>query len=360
MKKTTGTKQWSDASWNLQTGCENGCRYCYARNILETWLRRTKNWLEPVPLRANRRMPRRKTVMFPTTHDICPSNIDAAVSAIEGLLRNENRILIVSKPRLKCIKRIVESIDSESAQKVMFRFTIGSDDDEVLKFWEPNAPSFQDRLSSLKLAFDKGFRTSVSMEPMLDAKNISRLVGKVIPFVTNTIWMGTMGLTCVPKDLGAARDLIAMNQTPEKLKAIHEELLAEYGPEKLRWKDSYCKLIGVTHERDDWHSPVPLNLDPDELVKEINKHLDRGFWSYRYNVHPACRAYCYEDKKGYWLGNDVEGDYVDAKSLLERLRAMPDDPTPKEKYQDRETIERVGQKMWATIEPFEITVEDGE
>ena len=31
-KKISGTKEWSIASVNCVTGCENDCRYCYARH----------------------------------------------------------------------------------------------------------------------------------------------------------------------------------------------------------------------------------------------------------------------------------------------------------------------------------------
>jgi len=79
--------------------------------------------------------------------------------------------------------------DTAYKENIPFRFPIGSCDTETLKFWEPNAPSFEERFSSLKLAYHKGFNTSVSSKPILDT-NIFQLVETLLPFVTDAIWIG--------------------------------------------------------------------------------------------------------------------------------------------------------------------------
>ena len=65
------------------------------------------------------------------------------------------------------IKKIIARFQ-EYQGLMQFRFTITSLNDKLLKFWEPNAPLFQERVSSLMFAFKNGFRTSVSIEPFLD------------------------------------------------------------------------------------------------------------------------------------------------------------------------------------------------
>lgn len=52
--------------------------------------------------------------------------------------------------------------------QMQLRFTIASVNDETLAFWEPKAPRFGERLESLRYAFRRGYRTSVSVEPFLD------------------------------------------------------------------------------------------------------------------------------------------------------------------------------------------------
>ena len=128
--------------------------------------------------------------MFPTTHDISPENLEVNLEGIAHVLNRGHDILIVSKPHLECIKAICDKFIAFK-DKILFRFTIGSASDKVLKFWEPNAPDFCERLASLKHAFECGFETSVSCEPMLDER-IEDVVTKVEPYVTDAIWIGKM------------------------------------------------------------------------------------------------------------------------------------------------------------------------
>ena len=75
-------------------------------------------------------------------------------------------------------------------KQVMFRLTITSDQNPVLAYWEPHAPPFEERLAGLKLLFEKGYQTSVSMEPFL-SDPIS-VVTAIEPYITESIWIGTM------------------------------------------------------------------------------------------------------------------------------------------------------------------------
>jgi hypothetical protein len=127
-------------------------------------------------------------VMFPSSHDITPNNLNESLTFISNILNAGNKILIVSKPHLECIKAICKQFKNNK-NKILFRFTIGSVDDVVLKFWEPGAPDFKERYECLKYAFKKGFQTSVSCEPMLD-NNIDNVIKKVSKYVTETIWLG--------------------------------------------------------------------------------------------------------------------------------------------------------------------------
>lgn len=130
--------------------------------------------------------------MFPSTHDlfeISPFK-EACMTVLGRLLESDNEVLVTTKPRLIVIQEIIERF-GDFKEKMQFRFTITSDDDRLLKFWEPNAPNYEERLSSLKLAFQKKFKTSISVEPFLDY-DPTRLFKTITPFVTESIWMGKM------------------------------------------------------------------------------------------------------------------------------------------------------------------------
>jgi len=186
-------------------------------------------------------------VMFPSTHDLTPGNMIPCMKAIRLMLNHGHRLLIVSKPHLECIEAISREYGS-FRDKIMFRFTIGSDDDSVLKFWEPNAPSFHERLCSLELAYKAGFQTSISCEPMLD-DHVERLVDVLLPFVTDAVWIGKMN---------QLRQRISINGDDENVSQRAEELIRSQSKERsisiyqalgnnrlVKWKESIKKDIGI-------------------------------------------------------------------------------------------------------------------
>lgn len=130
-------------------------------------------------------------IMFPGTHDITKDNFEACYIVLEKLLKAGNRVLIVSKPRPELIEKICVDFE-EYKRNMLFRFTIGSINDGILSFWEPNAPSYEERMKALLFVYKNGFRTSVSIEPMLDADHIEDLVNDLSDFINHSIWIGTM------------------------------------------------------------------------------------------------------------------------------------------------------------------------
>jgi DNA repair photolyase len=177
-------------------------------------------------------------VMFPSSHDIfdLPEYEDACFTVLEKLLKSGNDVLITTKPRFAVIKKIEKDF-SKFKDQIQFRFTITSSDNDLLQFWEPNAPLFEERLKSLQYAFRKGYKTSVSIEPFLDY-DPQPLVTKISPFVTESIWLGIMNY--IPrknlrKDEIPYYDSIRENYCDEHLKEIYDTL--HLSP-KIRWKDS--------------------------------------------------------------------------------------------------------------------------
>jgi hypothetical protein len=67
--------------------------------------------------------------------------------------------------------------------KCSFGTTLVLASQEDADFWEPNAPSIADRIEALKAAHEKGIKTWVSMEPVIDPAQAIRLVKELHPFV---------------------------------------------------------------------------------------------------------------------------------------------------------------------------------
>jgi len=243
-------QDWTDSKNNVNfcKGCENDCIYCYSKPGINFRCKVEKgHWHEMIKDPEKVKMKRNLhdgLVGFPSTHDITPSNIDAYLSILGNLLLAGNEVLIVSKPRIDCIKRICDACYFFK-DKILFRFTIGAMDDKILSFWEPKAPEYQERKECLGYAFEHGFRTSVSMEPMLDTPNIEVLIKDLNPLVSKDIWLGTMNhLAQIRK--GADERLIQEigiienNQRPEMLAAIYNTYKDN---SKIKWKTDAWKII---------------------------------------------------------------------------------------------------------------------
>ncbi len=196
IKITTGTKEWADSNVNCIKGCYNDCRYCYAKVMARRFNRITDNNWAIMSVNDNSvnksYLKKSGRIMFPSTHDIFDFDPykGACFKVLENLLNANNDVLITTKPRIKVIQEIIDRFYCFKNQ-IQFRFTITSKEDQLLKFWEPNAPNFTERISSLKLAFNNGYKTSVSIEPFLDYDPLP-LINEIQSFVTESIWLGKM------------------------------------------------------------------------------------------------------------------------------------------------------------------------
>jgi DNA repair photolyase len=164
-----------------------------------------------------------------------------------------NEVLVTSKPNLDCIKKICETF-TEFKDKILFRFTIGSLDSLVLNFWEPEAPSFNERFECLTLAFKMGYKTSVSAEPLLD-KDVHSLIRRLSPYVTDTIWIGkaeqlrkrlTMNGYNDPNTIANADELMEWQNDPMLIRDLYEKY--KDNP-MIRWKTSYLKEMSKIEQR---------------------------------------------------------------------------------------------------------------
>ncbi len=107
--------------------------------------------------------------------------------------------------------------------------------------WEPGAPSFSERFECLKLAFENGYATSVSAEPMLGGKEEAvKLYHLLEPYVTKEIWFGKMNRIGGMKDdpdpaIASHAKLILEQQTDDEIIELVNQL---GGLPKIAWKDS--------------------------------------------------------------------------------------------------------------------------
>lgn len=249
-KPVFGTYEWASYNVNCINGCSSNCKYCYSKtNAIKRGIKTKENWAQEV---VNQKAVDKKyyekngTIMAFTQHDISKSNIDACLIVLKKLLKAGNKVLIVSKPHLYCIMKLCKELNIYK-DNMLFRFTIGSADNEVLKFWEPNAPDFKERFASLQRAFYLGFQTSVSCEPMLDGE-INKVVELVKPYTTDAIWLGKMNFA--EDRLRINGELEAIEKAKELMKLQSDDFIKNLyetykDDPQVKWKDSIKQIVGL-------------------------------------------------------------------------------------------------------------------
>jgi hypothetical protein len=254
-KNKTGTREWAETNINIQIGCENDCRYCYAKyDAIHRFhtCRAELGHQWSVPRINNAKVDAKYPqyggwLMFPSTHDITMENISQYLCVLRKLLDAGNQVLIVTKPRWQVVSIICEAYKEYKSQ-ILWRFTIGSSDDETLAFWEPGASNFGERLNCLRYAFHSGYQTSVSCEPMLDAF-VDHVYSATAEYTTDSFWIGLMrnvnsrfdqtGVTDQQQDRFVIPMLKA--QSPTVVKAMYEMMRDK---PLIKWKDSVRKMMG--------------------------------------------------------------------------------------------------------------------
>ncbi|VGO13888.1 hypothetical protein PDESU_02445 [Pontiella desulfatans] len=246
-----GTKEWASSNVNIQSGCPNDCKYCYAKAMAIRHKRKTReNWKKPVIQmeKVNKGFAKRKgTIMFPTTHDITMENLDECITVLRSMLKVGNQMLIVSKSDPDCILELCCELEKYREQ-ILFRFTMGSANDDLLQFWEPGAPIFVKRNEALKTAYELGYATSVSCEPMLDNR-IEGVVEATLPYVTDAIWIGLpnmlkqrVSINCGTAEAMERAEKLLACFTQERINELYETY--KDNPQ-VKWKESIKKAIGL-------------------------------------------------------------------------------------------------------------------
>ena len=172
------------------------------------------------------------------------SVLESCVTVLQAILRAGNSVLIVSKPHVGCIERICRDFH-DYREQILFRFSIGATTESILAYWEPGAPSFEERLACLRYAHKQGFGTSVSAEPLLDTGQSQCLADALLPYVTDSLWIGKMNQVRSRVVEGTDEEsirAIERGQTDRSVRAVYDILKHE---RKIRWKESYKAVLGL-------------------------------------------------------------------------------------------------------------------
>jgi uncharacterized Fe-S cluster-containing radical SAM superfamily protein len=246
--RNLGTGDWAPKTANIIVGCTNNCVYCFAhancnkRNVKAVLAgKEPEDWSTPKFVDFDQvDLWRHTKVMFPSSHDLEMPLIEYSIEAIKRLLAKSNEVIVVTKPRLACIKRLCAEF--KPTDRILFRFTIGSFDEQLLKRYEPGAPPYAERMAALRHAFDAGFQTSVSCEPLIDTANIREHCELLKPLVSEKIWLGEMSATGDPEASKHEVELkeLRAGQTKKTLLAIYQAFRDD---PVIKWKSHTKKKL---------------------------------------------------------------------------------------------------------------------
>lgn len=245
-----GTEEWCSKTTNFISGCQNDCKYCYAKQIAIRFGRKTpETWVNEEINHKSLNQKFKKVegrIMFPSTHDITPNNLHYSIQFLKNILSVGNEVLIVTKPHLDVVKALCSEL-VDYKDKIIFRFTIGSAQSSVLSYWEPGASSYEERKQSVIHAFEKNYQTSLSCEPMLD-NNVEGIVNELQDYITETIWIGKMNFLKGRLAINGCSDSLSMQKADELIAMQSDDKILELYQRlninpKIQWKESIKKVL---------------------------------------------------------------------------------------------------------------------
>ncbi len=198
-KNNFGTSEWSVKTVNCCTGCSHDCRYCYAKrngHPIQTSHSQASGRLSEYDQRMSIELHKKYDgqVMFPSSHDITPNNLDACLTVMSCWLLATG-CWWSAKPALGMHKGDLWDVQARIGEdEFCCGFTIAPAMTRSCRIGSRMHPMV---MKSEKQCLDYAsqrhdFRTSVSVEPMLDSANIDILISELSTYVTHSIWIGTM------------------------------------------------------------------------------------------------------------------------------------------------------------------------
>jgi len=158
---------------NPYVGCSHGCRYCYA-TFMKRYTGHTEPWGGFVDVKINapeilqRQLKRARNgrVMISSVTDAyqqIESKYKLTRQCLEILLQNQSPVDILTKSPL--VLRDIDLI--KKFKDIEVGITITTNDEEIRKVFEPNAPSIIARMRALKTLHDNRIKTYAFIGPAL-------------------------------------------------------------------------------------------------------------------------------------------------------------------------------------------------
>jgi len=188
-KSILNTSKIYDYCLNPYTGCQVGCRYCYARLFIPRYSGHSEPWGEFVDVKVNAPDLLRKQLLRAKRGTVWVSSVcdpyqpleaeyQLTRRCLEELLAHQFPVCIQTKSAL--VLRDLDLI--RQFREVEVGFTIATDDEGMARLFEPEASPLRERAAALAEFRQQGVKTFAFLGPLLpgSADRLAELVaGKV-------------------------------------------------------------------------------------------------------------------------------------------------------------------------------------
>ena len=173
-------KEYGDFALNIYTGCPHRCYYCFAPNVLRrerdkfhSYVEPRKNIVEEVRKQIERDKITGKLIHLCFTCDPYPTGHDSSATReiIKILKESGNNVQILTKGDGS---RDFDLLDEND----WYGITISSADNNLAGIAEPGTIDPAARLMGLLLAKERGIKTWVSFEPVIDTDSVLSMISQ--------------------------------------------------------------------------------------------------------------------------------------------------------------------------------------
>jgi DNA repair photolyase len=224
-------------TFNPYTGCDHACVYCYASSYIPKFFncRPKKDLIQRLTKEATKL--KGETVSIANSSDPYP-NLEAKTGltrkCLEILSKQDCKIQIITKSNL--VARDTDLLNKVSSTVSM---TITTDNDEIAKLIEPNAPPLAERLKAVETLTEKSIPTTVRIDPIIPSVNDEpeNLLRTLVEIGVKHVTSSTLKIT--PENWKRLK--AALPETTERLEPLYfgkgEKLGRHlYLPKDLRFK----------------------------------------------------------------------------------------------------------------------------
>lgn len=183
-------REYSPLAVNLYTGCTHGCKYCYVpactfkkREDFNREVKERNNLLENLEKDlselSNKGSNEKVLLSFITdVYQDIPKEINITRKALELFREYNVPFTVLTKGGTRAMKDFDLYSDQDE-----FATTLTYIDENKSKEIEPNASAPAERIQALKAAHQKGIKTWVSFEPVLEEEEVYKLLDETHEFV---------------------------------------------------------------------------------------------------------------------------------------------------------------------------------